>query len=215
MLDRLRRVVELMRKLLLTGFVLLIPQYRSLLRLVCAILLSVAHLVLLHAADPYTQRSTAAVAVGTSMTLLCTLLAALLITLQDSSAFYGIDAFSLTVAILSFNVGVLAIACILLAHQLNVASRSLATVRVRATGQSPTLSLANRKKWHLFLSHVWANQDVVGMIKRQLQLLVPGVQVFLDVDDLASVDALEEYVQASQTLLVLLGKETYCMPLGP
>ena len=54
-----------------------------------------------------------------------------------------------------------------------------------------------------------ANQDVVATIKRQLQLLLPGVSIFLDVDDLESIDALESYVQASQAMLVLLGSSQY------
>eukprot|EP00964_Phaeocystis_antarctica_P041728 scaffold23879_cov71-Phaeocystis_antarctica.AAC.3 len=34
-------------------------------------------------------------------------------------------------------------------------------------------------------SHIWSTgQDQVAIIKRQLQLLLPGVIVFLDVDDL-------------------------------
>jgi hypothetical protein len=45
--------------------------------------------------------------------------------------------------------------------------------------QSPTLELATGKKWHLFLSHQWDNQDAVGIVKRQLLLLLPGVRVFV------------------------------------
>ena len=59
------------------------------------------------------------------------------------------------------------------------------------------------------LSHNWDNQDAVATIKRQLQLLLPGVQCFLDVDDLESIDDLEAYVEASQAMLVLLGSAAY------
>ena len=38
-----------------------------------------------------------------------------------------------------------------------------------------------------------SQQDQVAVIKRQLQLCLPGVSVFLDVDDLADIGALEEY----------------------
>lgn len=71
-------LVELMRKLTLTGFVFLIPQQFSLLRLVLAILISVAHSVMLQAAQPHKQPSTAVVAVATSLSLQCTLFVALL-----------------------------------------------------------------------------------------------------------------------------------------
>lgn len=55
----------------------------------------------------------------------------------------------------------------------------------------------------------WANQDAVATIKRQLQLLLPGVRVFLDIDDMEVVDELEHYVEASQAMLVLLGSSRY------
>jgi hypothetical protein len=40
---------------------------------------------------------------------------------------------------------------------------------------------------------VWGTgQDQVAVIKRQLQLMLPGVSIFLDVDDLEDIGALEE-----------------------
>ena len=46
-------------------------------------------------------------------------------------------------------------------------------------------------------------------IKRQLQLLLPGVCVFLDVDNLESIDDLESEVEASQAVLVMHGSVRY------
>ena len=47
------------------------------------------------------------------------------------------------------------------------------------------LLLREGERYHLFLSHVWSTgQDQCAVIKRQLQLLLPGVVIFLDVDDL-------------------------------
>ncbi len=50
---------------------------------------------------------------------------------------------------------------------------------------------------------------MVATIKRQLQLLLPGVRIFLDVDDLETIDDLEVYIEASQAMLVLLGSVSY------
>ena len=131
-------LVELMRKLTLTGFLLLIPQRLTLLRLVAAILLTNAHLVLLQAAAPYKQASTAFVAVATSLTLACTLVAALLIKMYDELPaemifdFFGFDsAFPLTVIILFFNFGVLFLAFTLFALQVRVERRALLKRRLR------------------------------------------------------------------------------------
>ena len=44
------------------------------------------------------------------------------------------------------------------------------------------------------------------MIKRRVQMLLPGAQVFLDVDDLQSIDDLEVYVASSSVLLTFLSK---------
>ena len=52
------------------------------------------------------------------------------------------------------------------------------------SNEPPVLSLHNGQKWHVFLSHNWSSgQDQCSVIKRQLQLLLPGIKVFLDVDD--------------------------------
>jgi hypothetical protein len=51
------------------------------------------------------------------------------------------------------------------------------------TMEPPVLLLGSGKRYHLFLSHVWSTgQDQCAVIKRQLQLLLPGVVIFLDVD---------------------------------
>jgi len=75
--------------------------------------------------------------------------------------------------------------------------------------QSPKLDLATGKRWHIFLSHNWGNQDVVATIKRQLQLLLPEVEIFLDVDDLYDMDRLEDHVKESMTMIVMLGSKQY------
>ena len=84
----------------------------------------------------------------------------------------------LAAVIFSFTLVVLAMAFVLCLYQLRVEGRRL--LRLKATSSPPTLTLASAKRWHLFLSHNWANQDVVATIKRQLQLLLPGVKAFLE-----------------------------------
>jgi len=83
------------------------------------------------------------------------------------------------------------------------------TFQLMETRRQPELTQAVGKRWHLFLSHQWDNQDAVATIKRQLQLLLPGIQVFLDVDNLESIDQLEAYVEASTCFLLLLGSPRY------
>ena len=77
---------------------------------------------------------------------------------------------------------VLLAALYLFAVELHASRHVFETV---ATRQAPVIELAPSKRWHVFISHRWANQDVAATIKRQLQLLLPGVSVFLDVRTLA------------------------------
>lgn len=66
----------------------------------------------------------------------------------------------------------------------------------------PDLSLPRNFVWHLFLSHFWGTgQDQAAVVKRQLQLCLPGIRAFLDVDDLKDISALETYI--SQTSIIL------------
>ena len=80
-----------------------------------------------------------------------------------------------------------------------VAAGTVRVIRTAATGATLRPGLRRGQKFHLFLSHTWATaQDQVATIKRQLQLLAPGVSIFLDVDDLVSIELLEAEVAGSQ-----------------
>lgn len=57
----------------------------------------------------------------------------------------------------------------------------------------------------MFKSHV-AGQDQAAIIKRQLQLLMPGISVFLDVDDLADISELETYVDQTALMLFFMSR---------
>jgi len=49
--------------------------------------------------------------------------------------------------------------------------------------------------YHIFLSHCWTHgQDAMSTVKSMLRLLLPGIECFLDVDNLKSIAELEEYV---------------------
>ena len=57
---------------------------------------------------------------------------------------------------------------------------------------------------------MWSTgQDQCAIIKRQLQLLMPGVVIFLDVDDLQDIGDLESYVRASGVMLFFLSKSYF------
>ena len=89
-----------------------------------------------------------------------------------------------TIIMLCCTLGVLGLTVLLLIYVFGVElSNHGLTLRHRRTGElAQPPKLPNGLLYHLFLSHSWANQDAAAVIKRQLQLMLPGVQIFLDVD---------------------------------
>ena len=161
-------LVDLFRKLLLTGFMLLIPQYLSFLRLTLAVAFSICYLVLLMTAQPFRQRSTAFMAVATQLSLVLTLMSAMLVkfvgavhkaagSIVSTSSILGFsDAFPLTVTILCINFGVLLLVFGLIVQQaVDERLRSLLrrTIRLVSTGLEPELHLSQHFAFHGFLSH--------------------------------------------------------------
>ena len=54
---------------------------------------------------------------------------------------------------------------------------------------------------------IWSTgQDVAATIKRQLQRIFPTIKCFLDVDDLDDIAKLEQYVEESTVILILLSR---------
>ena len=179
-----------MRKLIISGFVLLIPQRFRLIRLLIAILLSIAHSVLLQAARPHKQPSTHIVAVATSVMLVFTLLTALLIVMYNElppdliQDFFGFDrVMPLVGIILGFNFGVVVVTAVVLSMEArytlrDTLRRQVGGRRCFMPGPLPVLSLADSKATHVFLSHSWPDQKIAATIKQRLEMLLPGVQVF-------------------------------------
>ena len=59
-------------------------------------------------------------------------------------------------------------------------------------------------------SHIWTTgQDQCALIKRQLQMLLPGIAVFLDVDDLDDIGDLEGYIKATGVILCFLSRRYF------
>jgi hypothetical protein len=96
-------------------------------------------------------------------------------------------------------------ACVAIQQLLKAARTPV--IKLRSTSTRPALTVDPDIIWHLFLSHIWSTgQDQCATIKRQLALLMPGISVFLDVDDLESIDALEDYIEGSQAIQIFASK---------
>ena len=61
--------------------------------------------------------------------------------------------------------------------------------------------------WHAFISHVWSTgQDQARSMKGLLREVLPGIRVFLDVDDLKEIGELERYIEATHVIIVFASR---------
>ena len=119
---------------------------------------------------------------------------------------YTFDISLVTVGMMGSILMTMAMAAAMAAQQIVEAAR-MPTIRLQSTKAPPDLPLAKGHRWHMFLSHIWGTgQDQCATIKRQLKIMLPGASVFLDVDDLQSIDALEEYIESSAVVTIFVSK---------
>ena len=125
---------------------------------------------------------------------------------EQHRATYALHTDILAVCMMITVLGALAVASALGGRQVWRVARQ-PTIRLVETHSSPVQTLEPGKLWHTFLSHIWGTgQDQCATIKRQLCLLMPKISVFLDVDDLEDIGALEEYIDRSQVILIFVSK---------
>ena len=194
-------IVEVMKKLFLVGFAVLIKK-DSLYQLTIALVFTLIHMLLMATYMPYRDIDNDYFALACNFGLTTVfffshelkvgvLTAAVQDVLSDSMQ----RRFNFSTAVLSKGLFVAVISALVVmtaaAAQQMLAAARVPTIRVLQTGSGPDLSLDKNQKWHIFLSHIWGTgQDQCAAIKRQLCLLLPGVSVFLDVDDLKDIGAL-------------------------
>jgi hypothetical protein len=224
---------ELLRRLTLTGFVLAVPERVAFLRLATALLFSVLFLVAQTTLRPFKDNHLQAFSSGLQTVTIVLLVGATFmyayqqfeVVLANGGAAVGWqddrlsplasvfvfqtieDLAALCLAVMSL----LMLALILLFVRLALTVSNLDLLKLSRTRAPPMLSIRQEHRHHLFLSHVWSTgQDQVAVIKRQLLRMVHGLRVFLDVDDLEDIGALERYVDESMIILVFLSRGYFC-----
>ena len=200
-------MAELSQKLVLTNFLLLVNLGEGgghkLLRLFIGLLIALFGLTLQLILQPFRKRSDDAIACVVRLMLVLFFIMGIMIKLCDTDGVNTVhslldtqveaSAFCFTlvgvhtaeaVAWLIVTAGLLVVLVPLgLFVQKLAFSQSIPILRDARTMEPPVLLLGPGERYHLFLSHVWSTgQDQCAVIKRQLQLLLPGVAIFLDVD---------------------------------
>ena len=198
-------VVTLLQRLVLSGFVLLIPIEVDSWRIFLGLLTAIGYLSLIQYVQPYKNDDLNKLAVAAQFSLVCVFLGGAFIKLFSGDAVdsascdntaasdaNGNNIFTIVVVMASFNFSVLLLYVSLAAMKFSSAF-VLPSVKFVKTNLVPELKLEKRHCYHLFLSHVWSSgQDQMATLKRELQLLIYGVNVFLDVDDLEDIGQLDK-----------------------
>jgi hypothetical protein len=209
-------VVEVFRKLLLTG-VLVRFEKGSSLQIVLAVSIIILHMVLLVHFKPYKKLKHTIFALFVYLAMLFVFFAGLLLSMMqvlgnyvDENEHTFLSGLSdqrigelLVVALLS----VLVTATVIVLDELRAAANS--NVLKHGETDQPVVfaPCTGPSHYHLFLSHVWSSgQDQVQAIKKELQLLVPSMAIFLDVENLTDIGGLEKLIEGSDVTLFFLSE---------
>uniref|UniRef100_A0A7S4BYN7 TIR domain-containing protein n=2 Tax=Chrysotila carterae TaxID=13221 RepID=A0A7S4BYN7_CHRCT len=205
--------IELLRKLCLTGVPLLIGTGEECARVVLALMVSLLSLAVHVNLQPYKRSIDNKLCAFIQVSLVFIYLTVLLIKVCELSEevceTFGFDSegdvfLFFTVASTSTLVVVFGMGITQIVYS---SSHCTPLLKLQDDLTRPELTAMDQLGFHLFLSHVWqSGQDQVALIKRQLQLCLPGTRIFLDVDDLLDISELEAYVKSSAVVLIFLSK---------
>ena len=201
-------VCEMLRKFLLVGLFLVVPSPNgSILQVSCAFFVCAVHLMLLLQARPYKLHSDGYLAAATSFALVMIFFCAVIYKFNEFTEASAMTPFQAQTFIVSdiivfvlfagslisalLATGVLVVAQISVKIRLQSMQAVLKYVETNKMASAPKLS--GPEGYHIFLSHAWpAGQDQMRIVKELLTDTLPGVRVFLDVDDLVTGSGVRE-----------------------
>ena len=210
-------VLEILRRILLTSFVLFIPKDRSYIRLLVALFVTLLWQTVLFVVRPFRRNKDNNVAIVAQLSLVavftCTFVLKFHASIADESSEEaadertGFDTTALVVVFSLFNFLMLAFVLVQSVREALLDTQT-PTLRLKATGLPPELPKVNKfDQWHLMLSHAWSTgQDQAHNIARQLTLLMPSIEIWLDVDHLDDINRLEDVVTSSMAVLIFLSR---------
>ena len=183
-------LVETAKKLLLASFFALpFMGHGTLVQLLVALALQLVFLVVQVYAAPFKRVSDNYFALSANVALVFGLFACMVLeqdelveatagVLQESMrARFNVDAGSITAVLLTATLSVLAATLGILLHSL-AAVRHVPLLRSREDGA--VIEPPPVRGWHALISHIWTTgQDQARVLKERLQVMVPGLRLFL------------------------------------
>lgn len=220
--------VDLLRRLILTGFLFLVPEHDAFIRLFLAVLASLLFLTAQMLLLPYRSRGMQLLSNISQLVVILALLGATYMYLhqrlgvavasgedlsmrgarndvEDILVFESLHGIAVlvTVAVALLMVGT----CFFTVRSIVAHSKDDVRLRFRATDAPPEVSIVDGVRHHVYLSHVWETaREQAAAIKRLLRRMLPDVVVFLDADDLEDSEAVEGHVDSSMVLLLFLSR---------
>ena len=209
-------IVDIMRKIFLTGFINLIDIEEGssrALRLIVAASISAMYMGVLALTRPYKRLDDLFLAYLSNLLLVLTFISGIILQ-QCEEDQDDISASCQKFIGRSFNsekatmlvVGITALMLITSAMfivTMVLSSVLFPTIKLKSTGRAPNLELIEGCKFHVFISHVWSTgQEKAQKMARLLQLFLPGVKIWIDVDELEYTDQLEESVNESVVFVI-------------
>ena len=199
-------IVEMLRRLLLVGLMLMVYEGQMLQIMLGTIAAAILLFFQVQAA-PYNDIADDYLASGASFSLLILFLCSIgfkfaLLTdnadvwgkmSKEQRHIYGIPVVTLSIIVVLSIIASLAMSAVLFLVQLTqegarmrreALMKKARRLRQRANHAEVTAPKIDVQGYHVFLSHVWGTgQDQMRIIKQRLLEMIPGLSVFLDVDD--------------------------------
>lgn len=218
-------LVEVARKITITGFLALVKP-GSLIQLFLGVSVALCILILQLHATPYVRADDNFLSMVSASALVLTLLSSLGIQLTELTpelSQVGVQQTGLTGNAIIWIEAVLTISALLVfvigfgmfTSQFNVSRKRPVARWARGQARDATVApvatprFLPRNAYHAFISHQWGRgQDQARAIKSQLSMLVPGLRIFLDIDDLTSIGKLEAFIDATDVIIVFLAGST-------
>ena len=226
-------VVDTLRKISLTGLIMFVqPKEGSnkFLRLILAIILSAIYSFILLGLRPYKRPNDYYCAFSSNLLLICCFCFGLVLKhcdddddddeiLGNSSGaridlechrFIGFNSSMEATTVVT----ILAISMLIVTASSIIAlafnKLHMPTTIVKSTGHAPNLELPEQCHYHVFVSHVWSTgQAKTHAIVRKMQLNLPGLKIWLDVDELHDLSTLESSVEESAIFFLYYSKSYF------
>ena len=211
-------VVDMVRKLFLTGFIMFVdPEEGSsrAFRLIIATLVSSVYMCILAYARPYKRQNDLNLALVSNVILICLFSLGIVIKLCDKddelcnkTIGLSVDSSNATHIAVALTASMV-ITTILSFATVTINTKNAPTIRLSTSGYGPNLEMEANIEHHAFFSHVWkSGQGKTHAIVQKLRLYIPGIKLWLDVDDLEDISALESSV-ANCLMVIIFYSEGY------